>query len=450
MSVPGGQGPAPRPDGAALPRLLSGIPPQGALSIEEHLAVHGPLPAAGGRGRDRAAVLIEEIAQARLLGRGGAAFPTARKMRAVAGARGRPIVVANGAEGEPASLKDRTLLEALPHLVLDGAALAAEAVGAPEAIVSVCESSPAAVDGVRTAIEEREGHAAREAPRLMLAEVPGHYVAGQESALVNYLDGGPALPTFTPPMPFEEGLRRRPTLVSNVETLAHVALIARHGAAWFRQLGTPAQAGTALVTISGPVASPGVYEIAPGSPLMALVDAAGGATARVRAALVGGYSGAWIGADRLRGVALSDEHLADHDAALGAGVVVLLSESACPVAEVARLADWLARQSARQCGPCEHGLAALARTLAEVADGSAPADSGARLSQLTALVRGRGACGHPDGAVAMIVSAARAFREDFSDHARHGLCESCRRAPELPLPVRPVSAETLRGRGARR
>jgi NADH:ubiquinone oxidoreductase subunit F (NADH-binding) len=202
------------------------------------------------------------------------------------------------------------------------------------------------------------------------------------------------------------------------------------------------------VTVSGCVAHPGVYEIAQGSSLTALLDAAGGVTARVSAALVGGYSGRWIAAEHLHAVALSDEHLAAHDAALGAGVVVLLSDSACPVAETARLADWLARQSARQCGPCEHGLAALARTLAEVADGSAPARSGARLSQLAALVSGRGACRHPDGAVAMIVSAARAFGDAFAEHARDGLCEGCRRPPELPLPVRPVSTET-RSRGAR-
>jgi NADH:ubiquinone oxidoreductase subunit F (NADH-binding) len=438
-----------------LPRLLTGIPEHGAMTLDEHLRVHGPMPASqqhGRRhGRDGADGLIEEIASAGLLGRGGAAFPTATKMRAVAGARGRAIVVANGAEGEPASLKDHTLLEMLPHLVLDGATLAAEAVGADEVVVGACEFAGASVEGVAVAIEERQASASRSrhAPSLRLVIVPGHYVAGQESALVNYLGGGAAKPTFTPPMPFERGLGRRPTLVNNIETLAHIALIARHGAAWFRELGTPSQPGSALVTLSGPVLHPGVYEIEQGASLGSLIEAGGGATSRLRGALIGGYAGSWIGAERLQGVALSDEHLAPHGAKLGAGVVLLLSEHACPVAETARVSRWLSDQSARQCGPCVNGLDALATTIAAVAAGTADGKAAQRIERLTSLTARRGACGHPDGAVNLILSSLEAFRTEFADHARHGQCEACARAPELPLPSRPVSDETLRKRGRR-
>jgi NADH:ubiquinone oxidoreductase subunit F (NADH-binding) len=445
---------APPQPAAGLPRLLAGIPESGAMTLEHHLAVHGPAPIAREsrrrRGRDQAEGLIEEIAAAGLLGRGGAAFPTATKMRAVASARGRAIVVANGAEGEPASLKDHTLLEMLPHLVLDGAVLAAEAVGADEAIIAACEFAGESVDSVAIAIEEREAQgAARRAPRLRLVIVPGHYVAGQEAALVNYLNGGAAHPTFTPPMPFEQGVKRRPTLVNNIETLAHVALIARHGAPWFRQLGTPSQPGSALVTLSGPVAHPGVYEIEPGASLSSLIHAGGGATARLGGALLGGYAGAWVGAERLQGVALSNEHLAAHGATLGAGVVLLLSEAACPVGETARVARWLADQSTRQCGPCINGLDALAVTVAEVAAGVADGRPSQRIERLASLTARRGACGHPDGAVNLILSALETFHVEFADHARRGPCESCGRPAELPLPVRPVSDETLRRRGLR-
>src|ERR1019366_4011177 len=196
----------------ALPRLLDGIRPHGAMALEEHLALHGPLPLGrGGRRRqlrERAAMLIDEIERAGLLGRGGAAFPTATKMRAVADARGRAIVVANAAEGEPASLKDRTLLETLPHLVLDGAVIAAEAVGADEVIVCVCETAGQSIEAVEHAIAERirSSELAAGSPKVRLATVPSHYVAGQESALVNYINGGAAKPTFTPPMPFEQGV----------------------------------------------------------------------------------------------------------------------------------------------------------------------------------------------------------------------------------------------------
>ena len=172
-------------------------------------------------------------------------------------------------------------------------------VGADEVIVCVCES---ARRGHREHRATRSKNATRppSARRsVRLATVPGHYVAGQESALVNYLNGGPAKPTFTPPMPFEQGVRRRPTLVNNAETLAHVALIARHGAQWFRQLGTPSQPGSALVTLSGPVAHPGVYEIEHGASLSLADRAAGGRTAHVHGALLGGYAGTWIGGELL-------------------------------------------------------------------------------------------------------------------------------------------------------
>jgi NADH:ubiquinone oxidoreductase subunit F (NADH-binding) len=436
---------------ASLPRLLAGIPDSGAMTLEEHLAIHGEIPHRRGRGRrhtrEAAAMLIDEIERSGLLGHGGASFPTATKMRAVAAARRRAIVLVNAAEGEPASLKDRTLLEILPHLVLDGGLLAARAVDAEEVIVCVCESATTGIESVGQAIAERRripGEAGGRTPKLTLSTVPGHYVAGQESALVNHLGGGPAVPTFTPPMPFEAGLRRRPTLVNNAETLAHVALIARHGAPWFRQLGTPTQPGSALVTLSGPVAHPGVYEIEHGASLSSLIAAGGGTTARLSAALIGGYAGAWIGAERLHGLALSDEHLAPHGASLGAGVVVLLSEHACPVAETARLARWLAGQSARQCGPCVHGLDTLAATVEEVAGGVAESGATQRIARLASLVQRRGACGHPDGAANLIFSAVEAFAAELAQHARHGPCEACARPAELPLPARAVPTPTQR------
>jgi NADH:ubiquinone oxidoreductase subunit F (NADH-binding) len=439
-------------DAPALPRLLAGVRADGPMSLARHLSVHGSLPPIrGGRGRrarEHAAALIDEVERAGLLGRGGAAFPTATKMRAVAARRGRAIVVANGAEGEPASAKDRTLLELTPHLVLDGAVAAAEAVGAGEAIVCVCDSDGAGARSVARALAERDRHAAGgHGPSLHVRAVPSHYVAGQESALVSFLSGGLAKPTFTPPRPFEQGVRRRPTLVDNVETLAHLALIARNGAPWFRQLGTPTQPGSALVTLSGPVAAPGVYEIEHGVSLSSLIGAAGGVSTGVRGALVGGYAGAWIAREWLTGVALSTEHLAAHGATLGAGIVALLSERACPVAEVARLAHWMAGQSVRQCGPCSHGLDAIAHAVQEIAGGRGEEHAVRRIERLASLTARRGACGHPDGAVNMILSGLDAFAPDFAEHARHGRCERCSHEAELPLAHRPVG-QPLRDRSA--
>jgi NADH:ubiquinone oxidoreductase subunit F (NADH-binding) len=423
----------------ALPRVLAGIPSHGAMGLEEHLGLHGELTAAPVPRRGHESALIEQVEHAGLLGRGGGAFPMARKLRSVAAAGRRPVVVINAAEGEPASLKDRMLVRSLPHLVLDGGELAARALGAQEVIVCVCASARASAESAAAAIAERR--LAGAAPATMRVQVmPDHYLSGQESALVSYLNDGRLLPTFTPPLPFERGVRRRPTLVSNAETLAHLALIARHGAEWFRELGTPAQPGSALLTLSGPVARPGVYEIEYGSSLSSLIDAAGGLTGAVRAALVGGYAGSWIDASLLGGLALSDEQLAPHGAALGAGVLLLLSEQACPVAETARVARWLASQSSGQCGPCVNGLDALAASVTEIAEGPAGARATRRIARLASLVAGRGACAHPDGAVEFILSAMDAFAAQLAEHARDGSCEACAQPRELPLPSAPAAA----------
>jgi NADH:ubiquinone oxidoreductase subunit F (NADH-binding) len=424
------------PNGRSLPRLLTEVPSAEPMALEHHLGVHGELPYEHRRRRQESP-LIGRVERAGLRGRGGAGFPTAVKLRAVARGR-RPIVVINAAEGEPASLKDRTLSELLPHLMLDGGELAARAVGGEEVIVCVCETAMASIESVATAIEERLGRSGSSV-RMRLSVVPSGYVAGQESALVNHLNGGPAIPTFTPPRPFEQGVRGRPTLISNSETLAQIALIARYGSSWFRELGTPTQPGSTLVTLSGPVVYPGVYEIEHGASLTSLIDAGGGVTAPARAALLGGYAGSWIDGSLLGGVSLSDEHLAIHGASVGTGVVLLLSQNTCPVAETARVARWLADQSARQCGPCLNGLDALAANVETIAGGSRDGSPEERIKQLAMLVHRRGACGHPDGVVKLILSALETFAGEFADHARHGPCRGCDGVPELPLPTGPAS-----------
>jgi NADH:ubiquinone oxidoreductase subunit F (NADH-binding) len=159
--------------------------------------------------------------------------------------------------------------------------------------------------------------------------VPDRYLAGQESALVNHINGGPGVPTLTPPLPFERGVKRRPTPINNVETLAHVALIARYGSGWFRELGTRGEPGSTLLTLSGAVAYPGVYEIEPGAPLTDLLDAAGGATGEIKALPLGGYSGAWLPGLLAHTLCLSAEQLAPYRAGLGPGIV-LASSWRCP------------------------------------------------------------------------------------------------------------------------
>ncbi|MDE3070956.1 MAG: SLBB domain-containing protein, partial [Acidobacteriota bacterium] len=222
--------------------------------------------------------------------------------------------------------------------------------------------------------------------------------------------------------------------VNNPETLAHVALIARYGAGWFRELGTATQPGSMLVTLWGPVAHQGVYEIEAGAPVTSLIDAAGGLTANVRAVLVGGYAGGWVDGRELSALALSDEQLAPFGARVGAGVVALLPDDGCGLAESSRVLHWLAHESAGQCGPCVHGLAAIDSAMTEIVDGVAAQGQPRRLAHLLSIVRGRGACSHPDGTVTFAQSALEVFAQEVDDHARRGPCERCANSTTLPVP----------------
>ncbi len=404
---------------SALPRLLAGANDRAPTPLEHHLDLHGPAALPGRREIDG---LIESIEQSGLRGRGGSGFPVAAKIAAVNAAprRRRRVVLANGLEGEPTSEKDSSLLSLSPHLVLDGLALAAAAVNADESIIAVKSGGAEALAALAGAIAERGG-LDRITPTLV--EVPSGYLAGEESALVNFLNTGTvAQPTFVPPRPFERGVGGRPTLVQNVETLAHLALIGRHGPEWFRALGTARDPGSTLVTINGPVGSPGLYEIPGGLPLSALVDHVGGTTSPPQAFLVGGYGGTWFSADRGgREVSLGYAAMRALGGAFGPGIVTALPADACGVAETARIARYLADHSAEQCGPCTFGMPALADSLDDLADGYRGAASSS-VRHWSARIAGRGACHHPDGAVRMVASALEVFAEDFHRHEQGGEC----------------------------
>ena len=353
----------------SAPRLLAGLRSDRPLTHAEHTAIHGDLP------DRRPAALIRAVEQAGLSGRGGAGFPTARKLEAVASRSGPKVVVANGVEAEPMSDKDRVLLTRAPHLVLDGVQAAASAVGAREAIVCVPADAAGSVDA---ALADR-GHLG--SLRVRVVTVPQNYLAGEETALVRHLNRGPLKPTFTPPLPFERGVRRRPTLVQNVETLAHLALVARHGPEWFRSAGTSTAPGTILVTLAGAVRRPGVVEVAGGTSVGAALSRADVASKALASVILGGYFGTWLPATSALALTLDPPTLARHGAALGAGVIVALADTTCAVAELARLMAWLSAESAGQCGPCTHGLSAIAGTVGRMRDGTAGAGAEEQLQR---------------------------------------------------------------------
>ena len=414
-----------------LPRVLAGVG-HTPMTFDRHVRVHGDLIAPG-------SALATSIERSGLRGRGGAGFPLAIKVAAVRRARGTPIVIVNGCEGEPMSAKDRLLLTVSPHLVLDGAFALARAIGATEIVVAVDEIDARTGETVQAALAERP-ELGRKTVAAQILWVPSGYVSGQETALVRWCNTGVAKPLPGTARVTERGVGRRPTLVSNAETLAHVALIARHGADWFRALGTEDDPGSTLITLSGAVADPGVYETEPGTGLASLLHAAGGLSEPARAFLVGGYAGGWIDASAIAGLRLTRHDLQRAGARLGPGIIVALPRSACPVAEVAEVAGWLADQSAGQCGPCVHGLAAIAHELERICRGSAGPDSLERVTRWCELSVGRGACAHPDGTAGFVTSAVSIFAAEFLDHAQYGPCDACDQSPVLSTPGQVATA----------
>jgi len=400
------------------PRLLYPDP----AGLIEHTARYGPQPS--GLSRPQRQALIAEVGRAGLTGRGGAGFPTARKLAAVAAGHA-PVVVANGTEGEPACLKDRVLMARSPHLVLDGAVLAAELTGAGRAVIVVHRD-------VREIMDEAAAERARaglDRVRLEVRTAAAGFVAGQASAVVRWVQHGVAAPTATPPRLAQRGLRGAPTLVQNVETLAHLALIGRYGAAWFRSAGTPAEPGTMLVTVLGAVREPGVLEAGTGIPVGQLLELAGGASAPPQALLLGGYFGAWVEAARASARPFSSAGLADLDAGPGAGLVAALPAGACGLAETARVVRYLAGESAGQCGPCRFGLPAITGQVGQLA--SRRSAEPRLLRRWLDQVDGRGGCAHPDGAVRLVRTALRTFGAELERHA----VGRCSGGPAGVLPV---------------
>jgi NADH:ubiquinone oxidoreductase subunit F (NADH-binding) len=403
--------------GAPPLRLLAGPPiPAGAESFTDHQARLGPVP----RGDTTTIQVLEASA---LLGRGGAGFPVGRKWRTVAErSAGQAIVLGNGAEGEPLSAKDRAVMTARPHLVLDGAALAAEAVGAEEIVLYVGSAHSAARSALARAVAERSSAGASSAlPPVRIVDAPARYVAGEETAAVHFVNESDARPTSLPPRPFERGIHGRPTLVQNVESLAYAALIARFGDGWYRRAGRGEAPGTALLTTTAPGRS-SVVEVELGTTVSEVAGGLGVSRDAAHAVLVGGYFGGWLPMDEAWRLALDPHELRRVGRGLGCGVVSFLANGVCGVRATARIMDYMAGQSAAQCGPCAFGLRAIADATSRIATNLGTDDDLVRIERWAGQLAGRGACRHPDGAVGLLHSALNVFGDEFAAHARSRTC----------------------------
>jgi NADH:ubiquinone oxidoreductase subunit F (NADH-binding) len=398
-------------------RLMSG-PGQAAgfEALVQHDQRLGRRPRGG-------AWLIDVLQKSGLSGRGGAWFPTWKKWAAVRErSDGHAVVVINASEGEPLSSKDRTLIAFRPHLVLDGAVLAAESLGADDIVLYLSRSSKITERSVQQAVKERESARASET-RLRVVTTEHRYIAGESSAVINRVSGGPSKPTFSLQRSAEKGVDGRPTLVQNAETLAHVALIARYGSDWFRKLGTSQTPGSTLMTVCGNVRHPGVYEVDLAAHLGAVLEAAGGTVSPPAGALLGGYFGTWLPGATLNDVPIDAERLrASYGASLGCGVLAVLPHSGCGVVEAARIVTYLAAETAGQCGPCINGLAALSESMHRVAVSEAAPDDVELVQRWAGMVKGRGACHHPDGAAGQLFSALAIFKDHLRMHVAGQRC----------------------------
>jgi NADH:ubiquinone oxidoreductase subunit F (NADH-binding) len=357
--------------------------------------------------------LPERLAASGLRGRGGAAFPVARKLTAVRERPGPRVVVANGEEGEPASVKDRYLLLHRPHLVLDGLRLMARAAAAERAYVYVSE--PAVESSVAAALDE--GAAFWDIP-VSVFRVEHTYVAGEESALVRAIDGGPALPTAKPPRAFESGVGGAPTLVQNVETLAHVALLAKRGAG-----------DTFLATLTGAGRDPALLELPFGVRLGEVV----GAVSDLRGAMAGGLFGGLLASPW--STPLTYDAFRAIGSGLGCGSFGLLGRDHCPVDAAADAVAYLAAESARQCGVCINATAGMRAVLGGLRAGTTTADDVARMAGWTQRVPGRGACALIDAAARMAASLLHQFPAEVDAHLA-GPCSECADLGPLPRNTR--------------
>ena len=368
--------------------------------------------------------LLNQVDLSGLLGRGGAAFPLAVKLKTVRDngrSAGGAVVVANGEEGEPASVKDRWLLRHRPHLVLDGLRLAAQMVSAERAHVYVSDRS--AADAVQTALAEIDADVL-DGLSITVLTVDAGYVAGEETAAVRAINGGPAKPTDKPPRPFEEGVGRLPTMVSNVETLALIPFIAQHGAEAFREQGTSDVAGDVPRDDHRRRAGlPALYELPHGLAFTELLEFHGVPADQVHGVLMGGYFAGLLNRDVLD-ITLDHESLRRLDSGLGCGAVTILTDD-CPVAVAASVMAYFDRENAGQCGSCFNGTAAMSAVTEALRDGVATNEDLARLERWSVVLRGRGACATLDAATNVAASLLSAFPQVVERHLDND-CDSCR------------------------
>ena len=401
--------------------------PRGVVEGLEGLEAYrsrGGYEAAGRLGELSPQEVIARVEASGLRGRGGAGFPAGRKLALTLECPETPrYVVMNGGEDEPGSHKDRVLMENVPHLLLEGIVLAAYAVQAEKAYLYINRGYEAATRALETAMGE-----AREAGYwgediagsgfgvdLVTVAAPSNYVAGEDTAALEVIEGKDPLPRQKPPFPVTAGLFGKPSLVNNVETLANLAPIVARGPEWFRSFGTGESPGTMIFSLGDEMERPGVYELPLGTPLRHLVEECGGGLKdgkRIKAILPGGPSSGFLRPESLD-VPLDHDSLREAGSSIGCGVVKVFTEDDSVLDEVARIADFFARESCGQCPACRMETNMLVALLKKVQDGQGNDALVEQFGKVIAFNKGKGFCSLINMPGPPIESALRLFPEEF-------------------------------------
>jgi NADH:ubiquinone oxidoreductase subunit F (NADH-binding)/(2Fe-2S) ferredoxin len=379
--------------------------------------------------------IVDEVLRAGLRGRGGAGFPTGRKWKLTREAPGdRKVVVCNADEGDPGAFMDRSLIEATPHAVLEGMLIAARAIGASEAHIYVRAEYPLAVEHIRKAIDDAralglvgEGVFGTDySIDVHVMEGAGAFVCGEETALLQSIEGKRGMPRPRPPFPAQSGLWGLPTNLNNVETYANVPPIVLRGADWYAGIGTETSKGTKIFSLTGKVANNGLVEVPMGTTLRHILFEVGGgmrAGRAFKAAQLGGPSGGCLPADLLD-VPIDYESLGEHGAIMGSGGVIVLDDTACMVSVARYFLDFTASESCGKCLPCRVGIPTMRDILVRITEGRGELDDLDRLRELAELVKTSALCGLGQTAPNPVLSTLRYFEDEYRAHIVDRVCPS--------------------------
>jgi len=377
--------------------------------------------------------VLEEVSRSELRGRGGAWFSTGAKWQMARQAPGdEKFVICNADEGDPGAFKDRTIMEGDPFKLIEALVLAGYAIGSHQGIIYLREEYPHTYEFLNKAIAIARNHGLLGRNilgsefnfTLRIIKGGGSYVCGEETALMDSVEGEVGDPRLRPPFPIEKGLWERPTVVNNVETLANVPLIVGQGNEWYSSIGTVKAKGTKILSLVGKVKQPGLYEVALGTNLRHVVfDMAGGPLedSQIKAVQVGSPFGNFIPGDQLD-LSLDPDTLRDMDSMIGSGVIVVLDQKSCLVDILLHLLSFFVDESCGKCIPCREGIFQMKEIMTRIYEGRSVFWDLGTLLELGEMIRDFALCGLGGGAPSLILNGIKDFEEDFKAHITTGKC----------------------------